>query len=82
MNAIDKLIVAPVGPVIRRIEVEMRKLDVDLIKAENDIEALTEEIKGFDTAEVARKRALRDQILKNESALERDIQLTQSNICL
>lgn len=80
MNAIDKLIVAPVGPVIRRIEVEMRKLDVDLIKAENDTEALTEEIKGFDTAEVARKRALRDQILKNESALERDIQLTQTNI--
>lgn len=80
MNAIDKLIVAPVGPVIRRIEAEMRKLDVELIKAENDIETLNEEIKGFDTAEMARKRALRDQILKNESTLESDIQLTQTNI--
>lgn len=80
MNAIDKLIVAPVGPVIRRIEVEMRKLDVELIKAENDIETLNDEIKGFDTAEMARKRALRDQILKNESTLERDIQVTQTNI--
>ena len=80
MNAIDKLIVAPVGPVIRRIEVEVRKLDVELIKAENDIETLNEEIKGFDTAEVARKRALRDQILKNESILEREIQETQTNI--
>ena len=80
MDAIDKLIVAPVGPVIRRIEMEMRKLDVELIKAENDIEALHEEIKGFDTAEMARKRALRDQLLKNESTLERDIQVTQTNI--
>lgn len=80
MNAIEKLIVAPVGPVIRLIEVDMRKLDVELIKAENDIETLNEEIKGFDTGEMARKRALRDQILKNESTLEREIQLTQTNI--
>lgn len=80
MNAIDKLIVAPVGPVIRRIEADTRKHDVELIKAENEIETLNEKIKGFDTAEMARKRAFRDQMLKNESTLERDIQGAQTNI--
>ena len=80
MDAIDKLIVTPVGPVIRQIEMDIRKLEVELIKAENLTETLNKEIKGFDTASLARKRALRDQLLKNESSLERDIQETQANI--
>lgn len=47
--------------------------EVELTKIENEGAKLRDEIEGYDTAEIARKRALRDAKLQEEATLQRDI---------
>jgi len=49
---------------------EISKLKVEQTKLDNEIERLHDQIKGQDTAEIARKRALRDGLIKIEGATE------------
>lgn len=73
ITAIEKIMVVGVSGQIREIDSGIRKLDVELTKVENDIERLREEIRGYDTAEISRKRTLRDSLLREEAVLEKDI---------
>lgn len=59
---------------------DIARLDIELTKVENDIENLSDEIQGHDTAEIARKRSLRDKLVKEEGRLERDIEDTKKQI--
>jgi DNA sulfur modification protein DndD len=70
------------GPAARLAEVdrEIARLSVDLTKTENEIEKLSDQIQGQDTAEIARKRALRDGLLKEEGRLDRDIKDAQAKL--
>lgn len=70
------------GPAARLAEVdrEMARLSVDLTRTENEIEKLSDQIQGQDTAEIARKRALRDGLLKEEGRLDRDIKDAQAKL--
>ncbi|MGZ3388759.1 MAG: AAA family ATPase [Isosphaeraceae bacterium] len=52
---------------------DLRGYEVELTKVENEAAKLEDEIAGYDTAEIARKRALRDAKLQEESNLQRDI---------
>ena len=63
---------------IQGVEKDIQKYQVQLTQVENDIETLRDEIAGFDTAEIARKRVLCDEKLKEEGRLQSDIQ-DQSN---
>lgn len=65
---------------IANIDKELSRLSVELTKVENEIEKLTDQIKGQDTAEIARKRALRDGLLKEEGRIDRDIKNAQSKL--
>lgn len=80
IQEINRLLRPGVGPRIRSIDVETRKLGVELTKVENEAEMLGDEIKGYDTAEIARKRALRDGMLREEGQIGRDIGADQKRI--
>lgn len=70
------------GPAMRLAEIdkELARLSVELTRVENEIEKLNDQIRGHDTAEIARKRALRDGLLKEEGKIERDIKEAQSKL--
>ena len=70
------------GPASRLADVdrELARMSVDLTKTENEIEKLSDQIQGQDTAEIARKRALRDGLLKEEGRLDRDIKDAQAKL--
>lgn len=63
------------GPVaqIKIFDKELSKLKVEQTKLENEIERLHDLIKGQDTADIARKRAFRDGLIKIEGATEQTI---------
>lgn len=47
--------------------------EVELTKVENESAKLRDEISGYDTAEIARKRSFRDSKLQEEATLQHDI---------
>lgn len=74
IKEIDRLLARPsVISRLTELDSEARRLGVDLTKNENEAERLVDEIKGFDTADITRKRVYRDGLLREEGQLERDI---------
>ncbi|MDK7584534.1 AAA family ATPase [Alcaligenes faecalis subsp. phenolicus] len=73
IREIDRLAGVGAASRIRALDEERARLDVELTKIENDAESLSDEIKGVDTAEISRKRVLRDSLLQEEGRLERDV---------
>lgn len=65
---------------IQAVDDEYLRSSVELTKIENTIEAINEEIKGYDTADIAYKRTLRDGLLKEEARLDQDLLATQKKI--
>ncbi len=63
MRDLEKLLRAGPTSELTALDKEAARLSVSLTKAENEIEALRDQIKGHDTAEIARRRALRDGLL-------------------
>lgn len=57
-----------------------RKLDVELTKLDNERDGLEDEIRGFDTAEISRKRSLRDGLMREEGGLASKIEAVQKDI--
>jgi len=80
IQEIGRLLRAGVGPRIGALDMEVRKIGVELTKVENEIELISKQIKGYDTAEIARKRSLRDGTLREEGQLERSIAADQKSI--
>ena len=56
------------------IEKELNETNVNLTKVENEIDELIEKTKGYDTAEIARKRAKKEQYLIERGRLSSSIQ--------
>lgn len=73
ITSLARLESRPVGESIGRLDSTIRQNEVSYTRVENDIEALNQEVEGFDPPEVARKRALRDQLFKNEALIENSI---------
>ena len=80
IQEIQRLLRPGVGPRVKAIDAEMRKLGVELTKIESEIDLKRTEIKGHDPAEITRKRALRDGLLRQEGLIGRDISVDQKNI--
>lgn len=59
---------------IRQAEKDLQGYHVRLTQIENDIEKLRDEIAGYDTAEIARKRVLHSEKIREEGRLQGDIQ--------
>lgn len=65
---------------ISAIDRDIRAAEVGLQRAENDIERTQEKIAGHDTAELARKRVLHQEKLKEEGRLTESIKLVEQEI--
>ena len=59
---------------LRQVEKDLQGYQVRLTQVENGIERRRDEIAGYDTAEIARKRVLHSEKIKEEGRLQRDIQ--------
>jgi DNA sulfur modification protein DndD len=59
---------------LRQAEKDLQGYNVRLTQIENDIEKLRDEIAGYDTAEISRKRVLHREKIKEEGRLQGDIQ--------
>lgn len=59
---------------LRQAEKDLQGYNVRLTQIENDIEKLRDEIAGYDTAELARKRVLQSEKIREEGRLQGDIQ--------
>lgn len=70
---LDRLLRNGTADKIAFIEREISILNVALTKIENEIEKLQDSIKGHDTAEIARNRSRRDELIKEEARLEKDL---------
>jgi DNA sulfur modification protein DndD len=73
IREIDRLAGIGAATRIRSLDEERARLSVELIQVENNVERLSDEIRGVDTAEIARKRQRRDILLREEGRLERDV---------
>lgn len=58
---------------IPAIDKEMREISLRMTEIDNEIDELETKLKSHDTAEIARKRAMRDGYIKELGSLERDI---------
>ncbi len=59
---------------LQQAEKDLQGYQVRLTQIENDIEKLRDEIAGYDTAEIARKRVLHAEKIREEGRLQGDIQ--------
>lgn len=55
------------------IDRDLKLAEVGLQRAENEIETISDEIAGQDTAELARKRVIKDEAVREEGRLQTDI---------
>lgn len=80
LKFVDRMLSGTISQRAREIQSLWRKLDVEVTKLDNESDRLEEEVRGYDTAEIARKRQLRDGILREEGALTNDIDKVQTDI--
>lgn len=52
---------------------DIQSHEIEITKIENEMARLEDEIKGYDTAEIARKRSVRDAKVQEEGRLQKDI---------
>lgn len=77
MQSLDKLLKPTDARQIAFIDNEVNRLSVELTKLDNQIEELNESIKGQDTAEIARKRFMRDGLIKEAARITSEIASSQ-----
>jgi DNA sulfur modification protein DndD len=77
---LDRLLKPGPTAQIKFCDKELSKLKVEQTKLDNEIERLHDQIKGQDTAEIARKRALRDGFIKIEGATEQNIRASRAKL--
>ncbi|WP_332713843.1 AAA family ATPase [Pelagibacterium mangrovi] len=80
LAALSKVRGVGAGVRIREIDRDLKRAFVDLQKTENDIASIEDEISGQDTAELARKRVLKDEAIKEEGRLQGDIERVKRDI--
>ena len=73
IEALDKIRGVRARDRLAQIDRDIQGHEVELTKIENEAAALEDEIKGYDTAEIARKRVLRDGKKQEEGSLLKDV---------
>lgn len=80
IQSLDKILKPSEAARIEFIDRDLARLRIEQTKHDNEIESLTDLIKGQDTAEISRKRTLRDGLLKEETRIEEDIKKSRNAI--
>lgn len=73
LDALNKIRGVSARDRIAQVDRDLRGHEVELTRIENEAAKLEDEIAGYDTADIARKRALRDAKIQEEAGLQRDI---------
>lgn len=73
-DALSKVRGTNAKDLLRQVEKDLQGQQVRLTQVENEIEKLRDEIAGYDTAEIARKRVMLGEKIKEEGRLQADIQ--------
>ena len=80
LQAIDKVLKPTEARQISFIDREVSRLSVEITKLDNEIDDLKEMIKGQDTAEIARKRFMRDGLMKEATRISGEIKGSQEKL--
>lgn len=80
IEVLNKIRGASVRDRISAIDADMQNQEVELTRIDNESEKLRDEIHGYDTAEIARKRALRDEKVKEEGRLQNEISVQRREL--
>lgn len=80
MQALDKLLKPTNAQKIAYLDNDVNRLSVDLTTLDNQIELLNDLIKGQDTAEIARRRLLRDGLIKQAARIMEEIKGSQEKL--
>lgn len=80
IGTIENLLHSGVVDRLQALKAEEGNLSVELTKIDNELEAIDEKIKGYDTEEIARKRRQRDGLVRSEGRLDGDIARTEAEI--
>lgn len=65
---------------LQQVEKDIQHYKVRLTQVENEIEKLRDEIAGYDTAEIARKRVLHEEKIKEEGRLQENIKSQKAEL--
>jgi DNA sulfur modification protein DndD len=65
---------------IESIDRDLRSFEVGLTKIDNELEKLRDELDSYDTADLSRKKTLRDEKVKEEGRLQNVIEARKSDI--
>lgn len=74
LEALNKLISQGVSDRLGDTDKDLARLERDIVKIENAIEDLQENIRGFDTDEIMKKRAYREHLYKDELRIAVDLE--------
>lgn len=77
---LDRILKPGPIPLIASCDLEISRLKVEETKLDNETEKLRDQIKGQDTLEIARKRTLRDGLIKEEGRIDQHIRTNQSKM--
>lgn len=80
ISALRKIQGAKVRDRIEQCNKDIQNLEVKIIRIENETETLRDQIKGYDTAEIARKRQIRDAKFQEETRLQGEINARREDI--
>lgn len=78
IDKLNKILTQGVGDRIRDRDRQINRHEVELTKVENEIVKLEDELKGYDTAEIARKRSIRDSLMREEAKIDTAITDTKN----
>jgi DNA sulfur modification protein DndD len=78
--ALNKIRGSNVRDRLDQINRDLQNIEVQFTRIDNESDTLREEIRGYDTAEIARKRSIRDEKLKEEARLQSDINTRRDEI--
>lgn len=80
ISRLSRINASSAGDKIPRIDSELREISLRMTEIDNEMEELGRQLKSHDTAELARKRSLRDGYVKQLGSLEDNIKNRRSAI--
>lgn len=80
IDRLNRLLTEGVGARIRDRDNQINRNEVALTKVENEIQKLKLEIEGYDTADIARKRSIRDSLVREEGRISSAITEAQRQL--
>jgi len=80
LQRLERLVRGNSMPRIVALEDELNRLEVEATTIENEIDQIEKEVSGQDTAEIARQRALRDQLLQLQGAAKEKLSTREADL--